>query len=81
MIERKYLMYINKQQDSIIKLKDTYITEQDKIIHGLKNKVIDLNKVNAGLVDNIHKQTKLNKVATFGSCSVILAIIISIFIK
>lgn len=81
MIERKYLIDINKQQDSIINLKNNYIAEQNKIIHDLKNKVVDLNKVNANLVDNIHKQTKLNNIATWGSCSIILGIIISIFVK
>ena len=47
MIERIYLLKVNKLQDSIIVMKDNYINEQQSIIVDFQNRVAECNKLNA----------------------------------
>lgn len=56
LIERKYLLELNEQQDSIIILKDKYITEQSKIIKDFQNTIIEYNKLNENLQKELKKQ-------------------------
>ena len=81
MIERLYLIDINKQQDSIILMKNDYIKEQQKIITDFQHKVDDSNKVNEVLTKKLDKQHKRNKIAAYGVGSVIAGLIIGIIVK
>lgn len=53
LIERLYLIEIDKQKDSIINLKDFYINNQNIIIKGFQKKIQYSNDVNYKLNENI----------------------------
>ncbi len=81
LIERLYLLKVNKQQDSIINLNKVYIFEQDKIIKDFQGRVLDLNIVNTALNNTITKQRNINKILTGVSITSIAIAIAIIFIK
>lgn len=81
MIERLYLIEINNQQDSIIDMKDKYISEQQSIITNFQKRIIDVNKLNESIKKDLDKQKKRNKIITYGAGGVIFGLIIGLIAK
>ena len=81
MIERLYLIEINNQQDSIIYMKDKYISEQQSIITNFQKRITDVNKLNESIKKNLDKQKKRNKIITYGAGSIIFGLIIGLIAK
>ena len=71
LIERKYLLDIINEKDSIIFFKDDYIKEQNNIIH-------DINIKNNELNNNLNKQVQKTKIITYGSCGIIIGLILGL---
>lgn len=78
MIERLYLLQINKEQDSIILMKDKYINEQQKIITDFQKRVDEVNKINQAIKQDLDKQKIKNKVITYGAGITIIGLIIGL---
>lgn len=81
MIERLYLIEINNQQDSIIDMKDKYISEQQSIITNFQKRIINVNKLNESIKKDLDKQKKRNKIITYGAGGVIFGLIIGLIAK
>ena len=81
MIERLYLININKQQDSIIIMNNHYILEQQRIILDFQQRIDNINRINETIVEDFNKQKKYNKIITFGGGSIILALLIGLIAK
>ena len=81
MIERLYLIEINNQQDSIIDMKDKYISEQQSIITNFQKRITDVNKLNESINKDLDKQKKRNKIITYGAGGVIFGLIIGLIAK
>ena len=81
MIERLYLIEINNQQDSIIDMKDKYISEQQNIITNFQKRITDVNKLNESIKKDLDKQKKRNKIITYGAGGVIFGLIIGLIAK
>lgn len=81
MIERLYLIEINNQQDSIIDMKDKYISEQQSIITNFQKRITDVNKLNESIKKDLDKQKKRNKIITYGAGGVIFGLIIGLIAK
>lgn len=81
MIERLYLIEINSQQDSIIDMKDKYISEQQSIITNFQKRITDVNKLNESIKKNLDKQKKRNKIITYGAGGIIFGLIIGLIAK
>ena len=78
MIERNYLININKEQDSIIIMKDKYINEQQKIIADFQMRVNNTNKLNESIKLDLERQKRKNKIISYGAGGVIFSITIFI---
>lgn len=75
LIERKYLLEINKEQDSIINLKNKYIVQQDSIINKFQEKINITNNINNELKTKINKYNKFAYIGGIAiSCCIILLI-------
>ena len=81
MIERLYLIDINNQQDSIIDMKDKYISEQQSIITNFQKRITDVNKLNESIKKNLDKQKKRNKIITYCAGGIIFGLIIGLIAK
>ena len=81
MIERLYIIEINNQQDSIIDMKDKYISEQQSIITNFQKRITDVNKLNESIKKNLDKQKKRNKIITYGAGGIIFGLIIGLIAK
>ena len=81
MIERIYLLKVNKLQDSIIVMKDNYINEQQSIIVDFQNRVAECNKLNAAIKNDLAKQKRKNKIVLGGAVGVVIGVIIGIICK
>lgn len=81
MIERLYLIDINKHQDSIIIMKNDYILEQQRIILEFQQRIDNVNRINETIVEDLNKQKRYNKIITFGGGSIILALLIGLIAK
>lgn len=81
MIERLYLIEINNQQDSIIDMKDKYISEQQSIITNFRKRITDVNKLNESIKKDLDKQKKRNKIITYGAGGIIFGLIIGLIAK
>ena len=81
MIERLYLIEINNQQDSIIDMKDKYISEQQSIITNFQKRITDVNKLNESIKKDLDKQKKRNKIVTYGAGGIIFGLIIGLIAK
>ena len=62
MIERLYLKEICNQQDTIIKLKDKYIKEQQAIINSFQERVTTSEELNQRLYKSIDRQRKKKRI-------------------
>ena len=81
MIERIYLLKVNKLQDSIIVMKDNYINEQQSIIVDFQNRVAECNKLNAAIKNDLAKQKRKNKIVLGSAAGVVIGVIIGIICK
>ena len=81
LIERIYLLEINKQQDTLINMKDRYINEQQKIITDFQKRVEEANKINQAVKQELDKQKIKNKIITYGAGATIVGLIIGIICK
>ena len=81
MIERLYLIEINNQQNSIIDMKDKYISEQQSIITNFQKRITDVNKLNESIKKDLDKQKKRNKIITYGAGGIIFGLIIGLIAK
>lgn len=81
MIERLYLIEINNQQDSIIDMKDKYISEQQSIITNFQKRITDVNKLNESIKKDLDKQKKRNKIIIYSAGGVIFGLIIGLIAK
>ena len=81
MIERLYLIEINNQQDSIINMKNKYISEQQSIITNFQKRITDVNKLNESIKKNLDKQKKRNKIITYSTGGIIFGLIIGLIAK
>lgn len=78
LIERLYLLEINKQQDTLINMKDGYINEQKRIITDFQKRVDEVNKINQAIKQDLDKQKIKNKVITYGAGVTIIGLIIGL---
>lgn len=81
LIERLYLLEINKQQDTLINMKDSYINEQKRIITDFQKRVDEANKINQAVKQELDKQKVKNKVITYGAGATIVGLIIGLICK
>ena len=81
MIERNYLFQIVNEQDSIINLKDEYISEQHNIIINFQEKVNDVNQLNAAINKELEKQKTKTKILGYGAGVVTIGLIVGLLIK
>lgn len=81
MIERKYLLLITNEQDSIINMKDKYINEQQKIITDFQQRVKEVNNINQRINTDLAKQRSKFKAICWGSSGVIVALLIGLLVK
>ena len=81
LIERKYLISIYYEQDSIIQFQNSYIANQSIIINDMKNRIVINNKINEDLNKSLDKQKKKNKIITYSTVGVITGLLIGILIK
>ena len=81
LIERKYLLDIVNEQDSIISFKDNYIVEQKKIITDFQNRVDNAIKINEAIKQDIEKQKNRTKVVGGIAGSAIAILVISLICK
>ena len=81
LIERKYLLKVVDEQDSIINFKDNYIIEQKKIITNFQNRVNDAIKINEVIKQDIEKQKNRTKVVGGIAGSAIAIFVISLMCK
>lgn len=81
LIEREYLLEVNKHQDSIINLNKSYIAEQSAIIKDFQGRVVTLNNANANIKESLDRQRSANKLLTGISVGAIVVSIISVLFK
>ena len=81
LIERLYLLKINKQQDTLINMKDNYINEQKRIITDFQKRVEEANKINQAVRQDLNKQKIKNKIITYGAGATIIGLIIGLICK
>lgn len=81
MIERKYLISIYYEQDSIIKLKDNYISYQETVITDMQHKIIDNALINEDLQKSLDKQKKKTKFITYGAAGAVIGLVIGLLSK
>ena len=81
MIERNYLININKEQDSIIIMKDKYINEQQKVIADFQMRVNNTNKLNESIKFDLERQKRKNKIISYGAGGVIFGLLIGLIVK
>lgn len=81
LIERKYLISIYYEQDSIIQFQNSYIANQSNIINTMQERIIINNQMNEELNKALDKQKKNNKIITYGAVGVVAGLLIRILIK
>lgn len=79
LIERKYLLKLNLEKDSIINLKNDYINEQYIIIDSLNNKLVTQHKVINNITKDLNKQKK--NIIIYSVGGTLIGIIIGLIIK
>ena len=79
LIERNYLLQINKEQDSIISYKNDYIKEQYKVIDTLQNKIGKYQYLTNDL--NTELKDKRKKIITYSISCAVVGIIVGLLIN
>ena len=81
LIQRKYLISIYYEQDSIIRYKNDYILHQEDIINDMQNKIINANQLNEELNKSLEKQKKTNKVVICSGVGIAAGLLIGVLFK
>lgn len=81
MIERFYLIEINKQQDSIIIMKDDYINEQHKVIIDFQKRIETTNQLNEDIKKDLDRQKRNNKIIGGVVGSAVIGLLIGLIAK
>lgn len=81
LIERKYLISIYYEQDSIIQFQNSYIANQSNIINTMQERIVINNQINEDLNKALDKQKKKNKIITYGAVGVVAGLLIGVLIK
>lgn len=82
LIERKYLLNINKELNNINSLQLKYITEQDKIIVEFQNKIKQQNEITSNISKNLDKQKKISYIlGGIAGGAILTAIIVCVIPK
>lgn len=81
LIERKYLISIYYEQDSIIQFQNNYISNQSNIINTMQERIVINNQINEDLNKALDKQKKKNKIITYGAVGVVAGLLIVVLIK
>ena len=81
LIERKYLISIYYEQDSIIQFQNSYIANQSDIINIMQERIVINNQINEDLNKALDKQKKNNKIITYGAAGIVAGLLIGILIK
>jgi len=81
LLERKMLLEITAEQDSIIAFKDSYILEQERIIKSFQNRVIKSNSINKDLAKSLNRQKKITYVVGGVAGAALLTTVVLILIK
>ena len=81
LIERKYLIAIYYEQDSIIQFQNSYIASQSDIINTMQERIVINNQINEDLNKALDKQKKNNKIITYGAVGIVAGLLIGILIK
>lgn len=81
LIERKYLIAIYYEQDSIINYKNDYILYQNNIIDDMQQRIEQNAWVNQRLYESLEKQKKTNKILICGAVGVATGLIVGILVK
>lgn len=79
--ERKMLIELNAEKDTIIAFKDSYILEQERIIKDFQDKVNKGNDINKEISRNLEKQKKITYIIGGVAGASIITTIILIFAK
>lgn len=81
LIQRKYLISIYYEQDSIIRYKNDYISYQEDIINDMQNKIVNCNQLNEELNQSLEKQKKTNKVIVYSGVGIVAGLLIGVLFK
>ena len=81
LIERKYLISIYYEQDSIIQFQNSYIANQSNIINTMQERIAINNQINEDLNKALDKQKKKNKIITYSAVGVVAGLLIGVLIK
>ena len=81
LIQRKYLISIYYDQDSIIQLQNSYIANQSNIINTMQERIVINNQINEDLNKALDKQKKKNKIITYSAAGVVAVLLIVVLIK
>ena len=79
--ERKMLLELNAEKDTIIAFKDSYILEQERIIKDFQNRVNKGNDINEEISRNLERQKKITYIIGGVAGASIITTIILIFDK
>ena len=81
LIERKYLIAIYYEQDSIINYKDSYIKYQADIIDNMQHRIEQNAWLNQRLHESVEKQKKTNRILICGAAGVVAGLVVGILVK
>lgn len=81
MIERKHLLNITKEQDSIILFNRSYIKEQNKIIKSMQERITNAAKINQDIKKDLDKQMRRTKILGYSTGAAIGVIILGLIFK
>ena len=81
LLERKMLLEITAEQDSIIAFKDSYILEQERIIKDFQNRVTKSNGINNDLAKSLDRQKKITYVVGGVAGAALLTTVVLILVK
>lgn len=79
--ERKMLLELNAEKDTIIAFKDSYILEQERIIKDFQDKVNKGNDINKEISRNLERQKKITYIVGGVAGASIITTIVLIFAK
>lgn len=81
LLERKYLLKINNEKDSVIQYYTSYINNQNIIITELNKNYIDVQNLNKTIQKDLDKQKNKTKVLTYTTVGAITVIVLTILLK
>lgn len=81
LLERKYLLKINNEKDSVIQYYTSYVNNQNIIITELNKNYIDVQNLNKTIQKDLDKQKSKTKVLTYTTVGAITVIVLTILLK